>query len=231
MKVTDIFFNDYTDASDTDVTCYSTSVQFNTTDEDRLAKLWWDFCWDRCIIRAQGERDVLDAATSARLDRIKAHAVRRDEAAKAKAEAEATEAKRLSSQILAMGGRIKALMDLANECIDNDIEIGQTPNPWSDKDPNNFIASGITHKVGFMRPGRDKTINEIGIKNGGWNGDYDLVITDCAVLYRHEHWHDMARAGYGKTPAYIEPSIRDLKKFLDQFNDFEARFLKFIDSL
>lgn len=150
---------------------------------------------------------------------------KRDAAAKAAAEnAEKAERNELIRQIKDMYERITDLIALANACIDNGIEIPQGEGThkragehWGY--PYEFIAEGFYHHTGFIKKGR--TIDFIGIENGGACGAFDFWTDGLFVGYVHEQNKNIKR----------EPSIYDLQKFLREFPQFEEAFLKFVDEM
>lgn len=130
--------------------------------------------------------------------------------------------------------RIEALIILGNKCIEEGIDFPsayETTRFGYGKGYNsyNFIADGIYHCVGFMeceryvyRKGENKynTIYHLGIKNGGYCGEFDFYTNGTEVFSKHK-----------KTEEIKEPRYTDMDCFLEEFNSFEAAFYKWIDSL
>ncbi len=125
-----------------------------------------------------------------------------------------TKEKALLEQSKALYPRIKYLLDLANECIANDIEIGQIMSKDYRTDyyekPNYFLTDGWAHHLGFYSQGG--AIVAIG-KEGGGACHYHVAITE------------------NETIVDGEDGFVTLEYILDKFDSFEKRFLDYIDSL
>jgi len=136
--------------------------------------------------------------------------------------------------VKALGDRINALIIVANECIDKKIKF---PSAYEVRDYGynsegcdyDFFADGIYHHVGFMycKRGWYKTgespynkIAYVGIVNGGACGNWDFCVNKDEIISRHQ--------GTGEAAL---PSLRDMKKFLKEFEIFETAFYKWIDSM
>ena len=116
--------------------------------------------------------------------------------------------KALLEQSKALYPRIKYLIDLANECIANDIEIGQILR--REEKPNYFLTDSWAHHLGFYLQGKKAVA--IG-KEGGGACHFHVAITD------------------GETIVDGEDGFNTLKSILNNFDSFEKRFLDYIDSL
>lgn len=130
--------------------------------------------------------------------------------------------------------RIEAIIILANKCIEEGIRFpssSQTEGFGYGKGYNSysFFADGIYHHVGLMdcqrgwwREGESpyKKVRYLGIENGGWYGVYDFYTNGTTTFYKHEENGEVKNA-----------DLRDIKAFLNEFDDFEIAFYKWIDSL
>lgn len=122
--------------------------------------------------------------------------------------------KALLEQSKSLYPRIKYLIDLANECIANNIEVGQIMSKdyridYYEK-PNYFLTDGWAHHLGFYLQGRLAVA--IG-KEGGGACHYHVAITEDETIVDGED------------------GFVTLKYILDKFDSFEKRFLDYIDSL
>ena len=125
-----------------------------------------------------------------------------------------TKEKALLEQSKALYPRVKYLLDLANECITNDVEIGQIMSKnWRTnyhEESNYFLTDGWAHHLGFYLQGGDAVA--IG-KEGGGACHYHVAITEDETIVDGED------------------GFETLKYILDKFDSFEKRFLDYIDSL
>lgn len=115
--------------------------------------------------------------------------------------------KALLEQSKALYLRVKYLLDLANECIANGIEIGQI---LHSEGPNDFLTDSWAHRLGFYLQGGE--VVAIG-KEGGGACHFHVAITDVETFVDGEDGFDT------------------LKSILNNFDSFEKRFLDYIDSL
>lgn len=116
--------------------------------------------------------------------------------------------KALLEQSKALYPRVKYLLDLANECIANGIEIGQILH--REENPNDFLTDSWAHHLGFYLQGGEAVA--IG-KEGGGACHYHVAITENETIVSGEDGFDT------------------LKNILNNFDSFEKRFLDYIDSL
>lgn len=165
-----------------------------------------------------------------RIDDIKRYAMARDEKIKADEIRKLQEKGEYIEKIKALGPRIKELIDVANACLDNGIEINgqgrghsQYSNEWENK---TFCTNCITHKIGFVWQCKDgifiNRIEEMGINGGGACGEHYLRTNGDYVV---------SRSGYGDKARYRELNEHQLKQFVNRFDEFESAFYKYIDSL
>lgn len=140
---------------------------------------------------------------------------------------------KLREQILSMGDRIKALIDVGNSCAQK----GMMPEKKMLSDQrvkDTFCTDGIHHEVGFWHEGYwynpTYTIRYVGFENGGANGVYDFYTDGIDVFEQHEdakckdwnerHCYDVKRR---------EPTIEHMQKFLRNFDAFEEMFYAWFD--
>ena len=116
--------------------------------------------------------------------------------------------------------RIKEIVEVAKFCLDHKIEIGQeidlSPNA---KKPNDFLADSWFHTIGIICKHPIYNVYEpigIGVREGGANGDTDLIVTERGVT------------SYNTSYGHFK---YDYEKFVKNFDEFEERFFKYIDSL
>lgn len=174
-----------------------------------------------------------------RMETIRNKGQKNIDEAQAKADAKRNELNELCEKVRDMGQRVKDLCKLANTCIENNIQIPCKTQFSSDYDsgkkwgyPYEFIAEGIRHHVGFFTPKREwkngiqvftEPFRYIGIKNGGACGVWDFR-TDGDIV------QSISNTDYDRGKI-SEPRKRDLEQFIKEFPQFEAAFLKWIDSL
>lgn len=130
--------------------------------------------------------------------------------------------------------RIKDLITLVNKCIDLGIDL-PTPSETTKLgygngyDGYSFCAEGFYHHVGFMdckkgwwyrEENKYNKVEYLGIYNGGACGVYDFYTNGTKTFYKRE-----------RTGEIINPDLSDVKKFLKEFDLFEAAFYKWIDSM
>lgn len=83
-----------------------------------------------------------------------------------------------------------------------------------------FEADGVNHDLGFIT--KNSQIRYLGIKNGGFNGPWDLYTDGTEIV-------SVSNREYDKESA--EPQNCDMKKFLKQFDSFESAFYQWLKSL
>lgn len=149
------------------------------------------------------------------------------------------ERRELIDQIMLLGDRISALINVGNSCA----EAGQMPYRDVLRDVNtrtkeNFCTDGIYHEVGFWRDCKNRlgnfcptySVKYVGFQNGGANGPYDFFTDGREVFEEHEdankqNWDNLS---YGK-PRRREPTIEHLQKFLSNYEAFEQMFYSWFD--
>lgn len=165
--------------------------------------------------------------TEDRIAIIKNKAIKNDREKQEAANAEETRRNELINIVKGMKKRIETILLLANTCIENKIKIPEkrismdydAGKEWGY--PYEFIADGIRHHVGLIRIYESGVYKYIGINNGGACGSYDFWTNGTVVQAVHEDNRNNIKA----------PRIRDLEQFIKEFPEFEAGFLKWIDSL
>lgn len=131
---------------------------------------------------------------------------------------------KLRNDIYELKERINDLIMLANYCIEKGVKIPEEGSFGVKAGKkygysHEFFAEGFNHHTGFM--GRGKVpIKYLGIYNGGFCGVYDFYTNGDETFSEHE-----------KTKEITEARIQDMKQFLEEFEQFENAFYKWIDSL
>lgn len=161
-----------------------------------------------------------------RIQNIKTFAMER-EAEKALEEAnKQIELNMLAYQIECLWSRAKELIDVANACLENNIDFPHDKKTRLNENgayvvPYDFVSSGIDHHVGFGafydRPVTCRAFdisyfNAISKRGGGYS-EYELDLCNGKVYYS------------GRDAKYA------MEKFLAEFDDFEASFYAWIDNL
>lgn len=165
-----------------------------------------------------------------RIDDIKQYALERDEAERIRQEKIQQRKQGYIDQIKAFGPRIKELIEVANACLENGVEInrqGKSHSQYSDEWNNaTFCTNCITHKVGFVWQYKyNNFINKIetmGIDGGGANGEYYLRTNGDYLI---------SRVGRGYEDKCNELDEYQLETFVKTFDEFETAFYKYVDSL
>lgn len=160
-----------------------------------------------------------------RIDEIKAYAQRRDENEAKKVVAENEKRTQLKEQILSLAPRIKELIETANACLTNGIEIAAYDKGF-DRDldkraKGTFTTNSISHKLGFVSERRPLSeVYEIGINAGGACGQWNLRTDGNDVYERHEDKNTTRDA-----------TIYWMSRFVNEFDEFESDFYSYIDCI
>ena len=165
-----------------------------------------------------------------RIENIKRYAMERDESERIRIVKEQQRKQGLIAQIKDLGPRVKELIEVANACLENGVEInkqGKTDSPYHDEWNNaTFCTNCITHKVGFVWQYKDhKFINRIeamGVDGGGANGEHYL---------RTDGEYVVSRGSRSYEASYKEPDEYQLETFVEGFDEFESAFYKYVDNL
>lgn len=159
-----------------------------------------------------------------RIEAMKEYKSRQEQ--KAKDDANTTERHRseLALGIRSLKDRIQKLIETANACIEYDIPISTSSNkPYSydnDKwEKGEFFTNCMSHKVGFTKKLVNNryinVVDAIGINGGGANGNHYLRTNGEYVIC---------------TTGNL-PEIYQMEKFLKDFDEFEAAFYAYLDTL
>lgn len=147
-----------------------------------------------------------------RVDNIKRYAERREQA---KIDSENLSAKRIEeykTKIKELKPRIDELLAVGNACRENGIPLtGSSFGGHEGYDTHHFISNGWSHVTGFISEGPGKPFTRIG-KVGGGACDWNLKTDGNAIFVD------------GKIE-YV------LKMFLDEFDEFEAKFYEYVDDI
>ena len=141
-----------------------------------------------------------------------------------KQNAEEEKREQLFNQIKELAPRIKELVTLANACKNNGVHLTDCVelNQY-DKD-SYFFTDGWNHHVGFYC---EPLISYIGIENGGACGAYHLKVdTSGEVKVTMDRGYYLTVTANKK-----DISTRTLERFVNEFSNFESRFLNWVDNL
>lgn len=141
-------------------------------------------------------------------------------------------AEALKARIRGLNPRISKLIETAQTCVESDIDIDKTQKLGRSYDvyeKGTFVANSISHRLGFIvryipeSSGTPAvpTITGIGILNGGYCGNIDLVVT-TTMITGVDRSHSMAQC---------EPRLTDLENFVSLFDKFESAFYAYIDNI
>lgn len=151
-----------------------------------------------------------------RIDNIKAFAIRKQEEEQRKKVEETIEIGCLIGEIKDLQPRIQELLETATVCLESGIKL---INVYDDK--KSFVTDGVGHRIGFyMLCTTDKKVYFMGIKGGGCCGNYNFKTNGIENF--EEHIESMHRK---------DPTISNLKKFLNGFEEFEHRFYNYVDEI
>ena len=158
--------------------------------------------------------------TEERLEIIKNKAKQIADKEKIAAQKEAEEHQVLVDEIRMYFEQIQNIITLANACDVNGIKMPKDGKRYGYE--YSFVAEGIYHHVGLIRPNAtDREYRYIGIENGGACGKYDFWTDGNRCYAVHEDNRTIKR----------EARIYDMKKFLEEFPQFEKAFLAWIDNM
>lgn len=158
-----------------------------------------------------------------RIDEIKAYAQRRDENEAKKVVAENEKKAQLEEQIRSLEPRIKELVETANACLTNGIEINaygsRFDHYYDNRERGTFVTNGISHRIGFVAR-KGAAIFEMGIDAGGACGEW-YFRTNGKDIYEIKEDHTESR----------QASAYWMSRFVNEFDEFEADFYSYIDSI
>lgn len=167
-----------------------------------------------------------------RIDKIKMYKESEDKKALNNVVEETKEYHTLMGKIVELQPRIAELIETVNACIKNGIEINKYRNShcysgYDNYKQGTFVSNAISHKIGFIQGNgvsfgyNPKTpITVMGIVNGGACGKLDFHTNGINAYSVHEDTKEMSKA-----------RIKDIKKFLDNFDEFEKAFYEYVDSI
>ena len=143
--------------------------------------------------------------------------------------------KQLMAQIISMGDRIRALIEVGNNCAQK----GMMPRASIYHDhrvKDTFCTDGIHHEVGFHHEGAWYTndnkfsIRYVGFDCGGACGPYDFYTDGTEVFEKYE---DALSKDWEMCHRYDtklrQPTIEHMQKFLRDFDAFEEMFYAWFD--
>ena len=161
-----------------------------------------------------------------RIERIYKYRETEEEKAAQKAKEQENLGKELIKKVKGYEPRIKELIETANACIENGIEInayGNSLDSYEDKyEKGTFVTNSITHRLGFVRPTkRFEAIKELGINAGGACGNWDFR-TDGVKVYSLNNADKKAKS---------KPSVEHMKLFIGWFDYFETAFYDYVDGI
>lgn len=164
-----------------------------------------------------------------RIEKIQNYKVVKDENERIAKENQDREVCELTEEVRALRPRIQRLIETANACTRNDIEIDayskDLNRSYDSHERGTFTTNGITHRVGFARTWtygtKNPVVAEMGIDAGGACGDLDFR-TDGENVY------SLSEKDY-RTKS--DPLAKHLKQFLRDFNSFETDFYAYVDNI
>jgi uncharacterized protein (DUF2344 family) len=160
-----------------------------------------------------------------RIDKIQQVAKNRVNAELQKQITEKEKREQLYNQIKKLAPRIKELVALANTCVNNGIHLTSYLEHSINHKPNYFFTDDLYHNTGFCE---DKSlISHVGIDNGGCFGEYHLMVDTNGEITVTKGKEVRKRIIANNENL----SIKTLKRFVDEFPEFETKFLNWIDNL
>lgn len=155
-----------------------------------------------------------------------------------KRELEEREAELAWCELMTLSDRVRDLLDLANYCIKNGIELDDKyiarDYGWGEGNVS-FVADGIYHRIGFDRGAvwKSKYASALCVYAGGACGVWDFYVNEDGCFLKEED--DSARnRGYPGCPRIVTDKVKMHKKmeyFIKAFPVFEKAFLSYLDSL
>lgn len=147
-----------------------------------------------------------------RIDNIKKFAEQREQTEMNKAELSAKRIEEYKAKIKELKPRIDELLAVGNVCRENNIPLaGSRWGGHEGYDTHQFISNGWSHVTGFISEGKDILFTKVGKVGGGactWN-----LKTDGNEII-------------------VEGEVENvLKYFLEEFDEFETEFYKYVDNL
>ena len=147
-----------------------------------------------------------------RVDNIKKFANKRDIEQTQKKEDTLNRIEEYKAHIKTLKPRIDALLKVGNACLVYGIELnGSTWGRHEGYDTHQFFSNSWSHLVGFINDGKDKPVTKVG-KRGGGACNWELETNGIDI----------------EVSGNIE---RVLKYFIDEFDEFETEFYKYVDKV
>lgn len=136
----------------------------------------------------------------------------------------------LIKEIRARKQRITDLITLANACLNNGIKL-ELRDSYGSSNRKTFIAESFYHSLGFCNKAEysglaKSQVEFIGFNGGGACGKWHFR-TNGDVIAEYAHTHDL---DIPIKQDVEDISINHLKKFVEKFDEFETRFLEYVDS-
>ena len=162
--------------------------------------------------------DCWEVESMNRVDNIAKFAQKRDEDKTAKEMAVIRQIEELKEKIITFKTRIEELLKVGNACLEYNIPLeGKDWKSHEGYDTNQFITNGWSHLLGFVNKYDQDTrkrlpFTTLGIAGGGscwYNLETDGVTVDVS----------------GKDTLHV------LKRFVDEFDEFETEFYKYVDKV
>lgn len=182
-----------------------------------------DQYWSERVVPVEVEE--VKGTSRSRLDKINAYKGN-EEFLKATAEQKVQdETEVLVAKIRALKPRIYELLDTANACMQNGIEInkygGSFYRDYDSYEKGTFVTNSISHRLGFVNPRKGEGICFLGINAGGACGSWDFRTDGVDVFSADERNRSITSA----------PLIKHMKHFLNDFDKFESAFYSYVDKV
>ena len=134
------------------------------------------------------------------------------------------ESDKLIEEIKALRPRIDVIIKTGNACLMGGIPIENRG--WGGHegyDTNHFMTNSWSHLTGFVHPVNNgsRTISMLGITAGGACGMYDFR-TDGIQVYSVNERNNLD---------IVTPSTHHMKRFLNEFDEFESTFYAYVDKM
>ena len=164
-----------------------------------------------------------------RVDKIKAYKTQQEERAIQENIQKENTQQVLMQKVCALQPRIAELIETANACLANGIEIdryGKRFDHYYDRyEHGSFFTNGISHRVGFVKKGcassSVQTVVEMGINAGGACGHYNFRTDGKSVYSVNED----------DSSDIVSPNIHYMERFLQEFDTFETAFYNYVDNI
>lgn len=163
-----------------------------------------------------------------RMARIAAYGARRSENSEQGEEAKKKQYQELVGAISRLRPRITELIKTANACLDNGIRVCGTY-VTDTYEMGNFVTNSVTHKVGFVQKrlaylgNESRHFNTVGIDNGGACGPYHFRTNGIDSYF--------TTGGKGNGDPSLDSAVFTMKRFVAEFDAFEAAFYAYVDSI